>query len=275
MQVASVDFYRTLSVSAGESRWVSLPCGAELQQQFVTENSAVRISSSSAISVVSFNRRFATGDGSVVSPAAELGTDYFVFTPTVGMRNMDKLMAVVNGHSHNRITILPQANVHLRGGTGWQRGKAVTISLAPYASYLVRSHSTLTGTRVRSQHPVAILAGHQCLSLGGRCEHIYEQLPPVSSFGTEYMVPRVGAFQTKSWAVIAAPEENTELKLHRGHSATKQLSTMSFMISDKYTHDTATIKCFCLMSTGSCQQPGASRGRNCSKIPWLSGATRK
>ncbi|XP_040900961.1 IgGFc-binding protein-like [Toxotes jaculatrix] len=226
IQVGSVDFRSQLTLSAGESRWVSLPCGSELQDQFVSENSAVRISSSAEISVVSFNRRHATGDGTVVSPKEQLGTEYFVYTPEGGIKSMDKLLAIVNGNSHNQITIIPGADVLLRGQNRWQRGKAVTFTLAPYASYLVRSHTTLTGTRIRSQQPVAVLAGHQCLTLGVKCEHVYEQLPPVASLGKQYMVPTTGTCKTTNWAVIVAAEDNTEVTLHKGvHSQKQKLKT--------------------------------------------------
>ncbi|XP_068425896.1 IgGFc-binding protein-like [Clinocottus analis] len=215
LQVSSVKFNKQLILSAGESRQVSLPWRAELQKPFVTANSAVRISSSAAISVISFNRHFATGDGTVVSPTKELGTDYFIFTPSTGRTGMDSLFAIVNGNKENRITIKPNANVVLRGRIRWSRGVAVTIVLAPYASYLVRSQKTLTGTRIQSQHPVAVLAGHQCLSLGGTCEHVYEQLPTVASLGKEYMVPRTGSCKATNWAVIVAVEDNTDVTLHR------------------------------------------------------------
>ena len=222
--MSSLRFYRKLSLSAGQSQWVSLPCGSELQKQFVNENSAVQISSTAAISVVSFNRRFASGNGAVVSPTEELGTDYFVFTPSGVKSCMDKLVAIVNGKSQNRITIVPGADVSLRGGNKWKRGKVMTIQLAPYASYLLRGRTTLTGTRIQSQKPVAVLAGNQCLSMGQRCGHVYEQLPPVRSLGKDYIVPKTGSKKTTNQAVIVAVEDNTELTLHK--DSRKQLSSL-------------------------------------------------
>lgn len=219
-----MEFSKRLTLAAGESRWVSLPCQSELQKQFVTENSAVRISSSTAISVVSFNRRKYTGDGGVVYPTQELGTEYFVYTPSGGPKAYDKLLAIVNGKSQNQITIVPGAHVSLRGGSKWKRGKAVTVNLAPYASYLVRSHSSLSGMRIRSQQPVAVLTGHQCLSLGGKCEHVYEQLPAMASLGKEYLVPRVSSCKASNWAVIVAAEDNTVVTMLTGRHQKKQLS---------------------------------------------------
>ncbi|XP_051922507.1 IgGFc-binding protein-like [Hippocampus zosterae] len=231
IQVASVDFSTKLTLSAGETRWVRLPLGAELQQQLVNQKSAVRISSSADISVVSFNRRHKTGDGTVVSPTTALGTEYLVFTPRGGSSDMDKLLAIVNGESPNPITILPSADVRLRGGGRWQSGKPVIFTLAPYASYLIKSHNTWTGL-VRSKYAMAIIAGHQCLSMGSGCEHVYEQLPPVASLGKDYMVPRTGSCRATNWAVIVAAEDNTELTLHRGHrSAHKQTLKTAGLVS--------------------------------------------
>nr|XP_061814216.1 IgGFc-binding protein-like [Nerophis lumbriciformis]XP_061814224.1 IgGFc-binding protein-like [Nerophis lumbriciformis] len=221
IQVASLDFSMKLSLSVDESRWVSLPLGAELQQQFLTENSAVRISSSAEISVVSFNRRDKSGDGSVVSPVGQLGTEYLVYTPQGGAKCMDKVLAIVNGNKPNRVTVLPSADVSLRGGSRWQHGKPVTVTLSPHASYLVRTHNAWTGI-IRSKLPVAVLAGHQCLAMGSGCEHVYEQLPPVASLGTDYMVPKTGSCKSSNMAVIVAAEDDTEVTLHRGHHATQK-----------------------------------------------------
>ncbi|KAM9353425.1 IgGFc-binding protein-like [Symphorus nematophorus] len=205
IQVASVGFSKKLTLSPGKTSWVSLPRGSELRRPSVTKNSAVRISSSADISVVSFNRQFATGDGAVVSPTTELGTDYFVFTPSGGM---DSLLAIVNGGSPNQITIIP-------GRSRWHSGRPVTITLPPYASYLVQRRSPLTGMRIQSKQPVAVLVGNQCLLMGYKCEHVYEQLPPVASLGTEYMVPRSSSCKARNYAVIVAAEDNTVVTMHR------------------------------------------------------------
>ncbi|XP_077455262.1 IgGFc-binding protein-like [Stigmatopora argus] len=234
IQVASVDFFIRLTLSAGESRWVSLPVGAELQNPCVSEKSAVRITSSAEISVVSFNRRQRTGDGTVVPPVAALGTDYVVFTPRGGQKSMDKLLAIVNGNSSNQVTILPNTDVLLRGQRRWKSGKPVTFTLAPYASYLVRSRKSWTGL-IRSKLHVAVVAGHQCLAMGSGCEHVYEQLPTVTNLGKSYMVPRTGSCKATNWAVIVAAEDNTELTLHNGHRSTNKqvLKKAGFVIHQK------------------------------------------
>ncbi|KAM6995238.1 LOW QUALITY PROTEIN: IgGFc-binding protein-like [Tautogolabrus adspersus] len=220
IQVASIKFSKELTLRAGETRWVSLPCGTELQKKFVNPKSAVRISSSTDISVVSFNRRHFTGDGAVVSPIQDLGTEHYVYTPPSGAP-YDRLVGIINGDSQNTITILPAKDAKLRGGAKWTKGKAVTVTLQPYESYLIRSHTCLSGTQIKSQKPVAVLAGHQCLSLGLKCEHVYEQLPPVAKMGKEYIVPFTGSIKTTNFVVMVTGEDDSELTVYKGRKSQK------------------------------------------------------
>ncbi|XP_029360767.1 IgGFc-binding protein-like [Echeneis naucrates] len=208
IKVGSLGFSKQLMLSAGETRRLFLPPRAMLTRDY-EKNSAVRISSSADIAVVSFNQKFATGDGSVVLPMQELGTDYFVYTPRWKGK---KLSAIVNGNDINLITITPVAN-GLVNNKRWSRGRPVTIILKPYASLLIRNNNDLTGTRIRSQNPVAVLAGHMCLSLVRTCEHVYEQLPPVANLGKEYLVPMTGMTKATSFAVIVATVDNTDVVL--------------------------------------------------------------
>ncbi|XP_065813942.1 IgGFc-binding protein [Labrus bergylta] len=223
IQVASVKFSKQLTLRAGETRWVSLPCGTELQKLYVSPKSAVRISSSTGISVVTFNRRTNTGDGAVVSPIQDLGTEHYVYTPPPGRHGFDRLVGIVNGDSQNMITILPASDAKLRGGAKWNKGKAVTVTLQPYESYLIRSHTCLSGTQIKSQKPVAVLTGHQCLDLKFACEHVYEQLPPVAKMGKEYIVPFTGNSKTTNVAVVMTGEDDAELTVCQGQQPMKHI----------------------------------------------------
>lgn len=221
LQVGSLKFSTQLTLSPGETRWVSVPGGAELTQPLHHPNSAVHISSSADISVVAFNRHDNTGDGAVVTPTDHLGVRYVVFTPAQG--SPDKLLAIVNGDSHNQVTLMPATTVRVKAAGKWRRGKGVSVDLKPYETYLVRSRHTLTGIQVTSRQPVAVFAGHQCLALVSKCDHLYKQLPPLSQLGTEYMVPTTLAYGSKSWAYIVAAEDNTEVTVYKGKGSKKRL----------------------------------------------------
>ncbi|XP_074510552.1 IgGFc-binding protein-like [Sebastes fasciatus] len=76
--------------------------------------------------------------------------------------------------------------------------------------------------RIQSLKPVAVLAGHQCLALGRKCEHVYEQLPHVASLGKDYIVPRTSSCKAADWAVVVAVEDNTVVTLQGGSPLKKQ-----------------------------------------------------
>lgn len=175
LQVGSLKFSTQLTLSPGETRWVKVPNGAQLSSPYHRPNSAVHISSTANVSVVAFNHLDYTGDGAVIMPTGRLGVRYVVFTPS--QAPYDKLVALVNGDGHNQVTMAYYKSA----------GKAqiVNVALKPYETYLVRSGKTLTGMQITSKRPVAVFAGHQCLSMNAPCDHVYKQLPPVSQLGTE------------------------------------------------------------------------------------------
>ena len=92
LQAPLAGFRRTINLSPNQHMWVQLPNGAQLFRNGGKTNSAVRISSSEDIAVVSFNSGYKTGDGTVVHPVYEQGVDYVVFTPPFGP--LDKVVAV-------------------------------------------------------------------------------------------------------------------------------------------------------------------------------------
>lgn len=201
---------------------------AQLERAGHRPHSAVHITSTADISVVAFNHRPNTGDGAVITPTDQLGVSYVVCTPSRGP--LDKLLAVVNGNIRNKVTFLPATNFRAKSLGRWKRGKEVTIDLKPYETYLIRSRQTMTGMQIKSQKPVAVFSGHQCLSLYSRCDHVYKQLPPVSQLGEEYLVPTTMHKLAKSWAVIVATEDNTQVTLYKGKGTQKRLGCYDYVI---------------------------------------------
>ena len=219
LQVGSLKFSKVLTLSPGETRWVSVPPGAQLQQPQNPPHSAVHISSTAHISVVAFNRQTYTSDGAVITPTDQLGVEYRVFTPAGG--TLEKQLAVVNGNSPNKVTFQPTTNVKVEGLGLWKGGSAMTFALKPYQTFLVQSFSTLTGMQIKSQKPLAVFFGHKCY--GAPCDHLYKQLPPVSQLSKEYMVPPGMKSPAESWVEVVATEDNTEVSVYRGKGTEKRL----------------------------------------------------
>lgn len=222
--MASLDFHKKVTLSPGQPQKISLPPKAELRKQFINKGSAIRITSSAPISVISLNRRTNTGDGAVVSPVEDLGTDYVVYTPA--HKKYNSLVGIVNGDSQNTITITPSKDLALIDRVDWKKGEKVTVTLGPHDTYLIRSRGCLTGTGVQSQKPVAVLVGHQCLNMGLKCDHVYEQIPPKTKWGKEYVVSAAGGSAAINNVVIVTGEDDTTLTISSGTKTAKQLSEM-------------------------------------------------
>ncbi|XP_071240417.1 IgGFc-binding protein-like [Salvelinus alpinus] len=219
IQVNAIGFSTSVKIEKQNTKWIAIPGTAEIGGPGASTKT-VQVTSTSDISVVAFNYKFSTGDSSVVFPTDQLGTDYVVFTPDEGPSNMHKLMSIVNGKEPNKITIIPVSNINLSGLDSWKQRKAVIVTMEPYQVYLYQSYTTFTGTRVKAKLPVAVLGGHECIADGGRCNHVYEQLLPVQSLSTNYLVPSMHMTQSTDFVNIVASEDNTLVKIFEGKVST-------------------------------------------------------
>ncbi|XP_066575344.1 IgGFc-binding protein isoform X4 [Amia ocellicauda] len=211
VEMTALTFSNTVAVPMGQTVWVSLPQSAELQGMGRSPKS-VRITSDNQISVVAFNAKSLSGDSCVVFPTEELGTEYIIFTPNTGLSSMDKLATIINGKDPNQVEICPKVKMIIEG-VERMPGKTVTISLAPYETYQLKSRCTFSGTRVRATSPVAVLAGHQCSLRSKYCNHIYEQLVPLQRFSTQFLVPAMNQSPSKDLVHVVAAEDNTMVKI--------------------------------------------------------------
>uniref|UniRef100_A0A8C7RXV2 VWFD domain-containing protein n=1 Tax=Oncorhynchus mykiss TaxID=8022 RepID=A0A8C7RXV2_ONCMY len=219
IQVNAIGFSTSVKIDKQNTKWITIPGNAEIGGPGASTKT-VQVTSNSDISVVAFNYKFSTGDSSVVYPTDQLGTDYVVFTPDEGPSNMHKLMSIVNGKEPNKITIIPVSNINLSGVDSWKQRQAVIVTMDPYQVYLYQSYTTFTGTRVKAKFPVAVLGGHECVADGGRCNHVYEQLLPVQSLSTNYLVPSMHMSNSTDFVNIVASEDNTLVKIFEGKLST-------------------------------------------------------
>lgn len=213
VEIKGLGFIQTLRIDAGSTKSIVLPDKAEISDDGISSK-AVQILSDADITVVTSNIKPFTGDSSVIFPSDQLGKSYVVFTPDGGP--MNKVVAIVNGKDANTVDVLPNSDLMLQNMKHLQIGVKMTITLAPYQVYLLRSEKTLTGTRINSQFPLAVLSGHECLSISGTCEHVYEQLVPTEGLSDEYLVPPMHPLTAGDTAHVVATEQNTDVTVYYG-----------------------------------------------------------
>ena len=214
------------------------------------QDQAIRVTSTIPVVAHQFNPLnhvdVFSNDGSLLLPTDSLGTEYRVLgwynrSDVVQLRGY---VTMVNASSQpNEVTVTPSAQV-VAGSeipTIEPEEERTFVLEAGESLNLVSSGAEmddaqvegclsdpdgnpdsvdpcpdLTGTHVEANQPIALFGGHQCANvlLGvDRCDHIESQLPPVDTWGTEYVgtkfEPRAVSPTPEPdiWRVIAAEDD--------------------------------------------------------------------
>ncbi|CAN9514343.1 unnamed protein product [Ophioblennius macclurei] len=213
VEVPPLNFKVTKTLKALESTVIKLPNGVELLDSKRSPNTAL-IKASANVAVMSFTSKKNTADTSIIYPMSEWGTEYYVYTPVKSPGGTFKEFAVINGKEVNKVVIVPRAAITYEGHT-YATGSQLVINLQPYESVQLLSVGDLTNTRITSTLPVGAFTGHTCTWEFSRCNHVYEQLLPVSAWGPSFMVPPL-SFQTKYDSVYIQASQPTKISITNG-----------------------------------------------------------
>uniref|UniRef100_A0A672F8Q3 Fc fragment of IgG binding protein n=1 Tax=Salarias fasciatus TaxID=181472 RepID=A0A672F8Q3_SALFA len=213
VQVPSLYFKEEKTLKAGEATIIKLPGAAELADSKRSFNT-VHIEASANVAVMSLSSKKNTADTSVIYPMSEWGTEYFVFTPTGSPGGTFKEFSVINGKESNQVVISPRASIRFEGRV-YSAGRQMVIDLKPYENVQLLSEGDLSGTEVSAQQPIAVFSGHTCTWEFSKCNHVYEQLLPVSAWGSSFMVPPL-SFQPKYDNVYIQASQPTKVTIKNG-----------------------------------------------------------
>ena len=125
---------------------------------------------------------------------------YAVSTSTMRSDSFSSLL-IVSANDKTNITITPSVTVTIPSDlsptgndTILNPGQSIIIQLQYLETLLVRPVTALvdlTGTKVESNKPISVYSGHTCGSVDlllHKCDVFGEQLPPVASWGNEFLV---------------------------------------------------------------------------------------
>lgn len=244
---------------------------------FVNENSSVRIKiplelgeatgsetvqekgihlvAESPVNVYALNWDRNSADVAVMYPAGSLGKEYFAmcYSPRVHSdpdhgRNSEFL--IVASEDNTTVEITPSVVTE----SGKEAGVAFQITLNKGEVYQVQSlnranltgQGDLTGSYIKSDKPVAVYSGNFATTIPavqnmGGYDHLFEQMPPLNTWGREYYAVPLETRLADRYRVLAA-EDNTTLvyqnnivQLNRGefHEFTLESDKASKILADK------------------------------------------
>lgn len=215
VSVPSLTFTQAVQLTAGQSFTVTLPKTIELSGTRRSRKT-VFIQASADITVSSLNSKQFTADTSLVYPMSEWGTEYFVFTPTNSPPSMLKEFVLVNGKEQNTVEVFLRAAVRFEGRL-YGVGSKLLVVLDPFENAQIQSQGDLTGTRISSQLPVAVYSGHMCTWRFSKCNHVYEQLLPVQSWGTHFLVAPL-SIQSQFDSIYIQASQSANITVQFGHT---------------------------------------------------------
>ncbi|XP_075594391.1 IgGFc-binding protein isoform X1 [Balearica regulorum gibbericeps] len=206
----------TVQATTGQTILVKIPPQAEMVGSKTFDNTVV-VRANNAISLVMVNEKPTSIDSAVVYPMHSWGTEYHVVTPNVGTDRYGEFV-VAAWDEPTMVDVHLKATVTYQGRS-YPRGSVLPIRLEPFQAAQLQSPSDMSGTRIVAQKPVAVFTGHTCLARFANCDHLVEQLQPVSSWGTTFIVPPL-PFETQSDIIYVSTSQPTRVESQHGVTKT-------------------------------------------------------
>lgn len=210
-------------------------------------NMGLHLVSDKPVNVYCLNRDRNSSDVAVMYPVESLGTEYFTmcYTPHIDRNNYNhgrnSEFVIVAPSDNTLVTITPVAEPD---GPG-QKGVPFAVNLNRGQLYQVQSYEgDFTGSYITSDKPVAVYSGSLSTTIPfeatGGWDHMYEQMPPVNTWGREYYtVPLSG--RKRDFFRVLASQDNTvyyignveQPPLRKGEFAEFELSTPVRIFAEK------------------------------------------
>jgi|GEM_PF-3027779 len=236
--IPGIGFTESFSVTANSITRVTLP-NASMVGSDGMEYKGIHVTANDEVTVYGINRIEHTTDAFLGLPVDILSTQYLAMTYTgaAGLKHSPEF-AIVSPYNNNVIQITPASNT----SGGWSAGSTYDVVLNEGEVYQVIGNDDLTGSLVQSSLPVAFFSGNSCANIPvgfGYCDHIVEQIPPYSTWGTTFITyPLAGRMHGDTWRFLAA-QDNTTLNINGTNVATLDfgdffetiLETSSFVTS--------------------------------------------
>ena len=158
----------------------------------------------------------------------ELGYEYHVIS-TEASAHFHSQVLVVGCEDDTIISITPSKAIELPQDLQLSSSNPVPAAVGVAhnrtinrkQTLLLTSSSDLTGTRITSNKPLAVIAGHECAHIpypASGCEPFAIQVPPTFTWGTRFLLTRFAGRETGSFFKVLATQ-NTSMIVTCGNSS--------------------------------------------------------
>ena len=238
---AETQFNSTYTVLANRSVQVKIPWQmVEATGSEQIQDKGIHLISQKPVNVFALNWDQNSADVAVIYPVESLGNEYFAmcYRPDIDLanpmsgngRNSEFLIVAKEDSTKVKITpskvtdrLIPKDStfiIYLNKGEIYQVQSENVVGSSNYGQ------GDLTGSHVIANKPVAFYSGSLSTRIPfGQCcwDHLYEQIPPVQTWGREYFTVPLKSRQQDRYRILAAENNTTvqiaglaPIKLNRG-----------------------------------------------------------
>ncbi|XP_077196891.1 IgGFc-binding protein-like [Paroedura picta] len=213
-------FQNNFVLTQGQTQVVKIPAYVEMSGTAKSCNT-ILVRADQDVSVLALSSKENSADTNVVYPVSSLGTEYYVLTPVGSGDKLYKEFSIIAWRDPVEVDITLKGSVRFQERV-YKAGAQLRVSLLPYEAVQFQSRQDLSGTRIRSPQPVAVLSGHSCARKNTKCNHVVEQLLPVTSWGRAFFIPPL-SFQTKYDIAYIVASQATLITYFSGGAHKNQL----------------------------------------------------
>ena len=189
------------------------------------------INSSETISVSGMIYVQYTADAFLALPSGPVTEEYTYIAGSMLWTNrsestLSSLILMVGTQNNTLLTITPTQFVILpddmRDPENPQNfvspGQPYTVTLDRLHTYQIESNLDLTGSKIVSNKPLSVFAGHECADVPAKvaaCDHLYEQIPPTSTWGRFFfLLPSYSVSRTSpEWYRVISSKLSTTVSI--------------------------------------------------------------
>lgn len=218
VSIPGLGFSAPFIVEATRTTTVQVPTAADpLGSNGIVTNLGIRVTSDREVAVYGHNQIAQTTDAYTGIPLDILGTEYIV----LGWKNnVDGFFArtqvnFVATEDNTQVWVTPSAPV-----LGRPAGVPYSVSLNAGQMYQLQAQGVpldLSGTILSSNEPIAVFGGHSCANIPRDtplCDHIVEQIPPVSTWGTNFFTVPLATRSVGDTFRVIASQDNTSISIN-------------------------------------------------------------
>lgn len=190
----------------------------------IFKNAALYIKSDNPILVYVLVKFGNTSDGFIALPVSSLGKEYIVSSYGDGSSvygssafSFPSLTGIVGSFDMTEVTFILGGNPETMTGNGLMPGDTVTEIINKGDVWMISSKGSfadLSGSKIISDKPVAVLSGNQCALIpvdNKYCDYIVEMQPPTHSWGKFYHAPKIKGRKYSPILRIYAKEKDTKV----------------------------------------------------------------